>query len=234
MVAVNKDKEKWLIAQKHEKEYWDDRQKNPVGFIADLSHNFPLAGLIQRTILTQDFERILEVGVGGLGIGLLWLFPKCQQKIGMDPIIVKSPNTGNPFVDRLVLSAQINNMYVNGVGELVPFRNSKYDLVICNNVLDHVINPVNILLEIKRVLQNGGFLALGVDTHSILHGWLKKLSRRIFVQNQSYLLHPHDFLFGFLSNTLEQLGFTIVDSVSPTWKGKIAGRSRLSCWICRI
>ena len=39
----------------------------------------------------------------------------------------------------------------------MPFENEKFDLVVCQAVLEHVDNPTNIVNEIKRVLKKEGF-----------------------------------------------------------------------------
>lgn len=40
--------------------------------------------------------------------------------------------------------------------ERLPFVNNFADVIYCKNVFEHIPNPLNFLLEIKRVLKNGG------------------------------------------------------------------------------
>jgi SAM-dependent methyltransferase len=47
-------------------------------------------------------------------------------------------------------------------GNTFPFEDASYDGVICNQVLEHVFNPDQFLLEILRVLKPGGDLLLTV------------------------------------------------------------------------
>jgi SAM-dependent methyltransferase len=44
----------------------------------------------------------------------------------------------------------------------IPVPDAHFDTIICNAVLEHVINPDEILLEFYRVLKPGGHLLLGV------------------------------------------------------------------------
>lgn len=224
--------DKWDVAQKFEKAYWGSRCADPVGFISDLYGNFDLAQLIQRSILTRPFDRVLEIGVGGLGIGLLWMFPNSSRRVGVDPIPPTQASTGLPLVDNLVSGAQKGNEYRQAQGEQLPFETGSFDLVICNNVLDHVMDPGAVLREITRVTCTGGVVALGVDTHSQFGHLVSKFKRMLHPNAEDYLMHPHDFLFSRLSAALEQGGLEVFDAIAPTWKGKIAGRKRRSTWVC--
>jgi SAM-dependent methyltransferase len=47
-------------------------------------------------------------------------------------------------------------------GNTFPFEDASYDGVVCNQVLEHVFNPDQFLLEILRVLKPGGDLLLTV------------------------------------------------------------------------
>lgn len=228
---MNLKSKSWIVAQEHERQYWNDRRLSCVGFLHDLSGNGPLALLIEKTILESDFKKVLEIGVGGLGIGLLWLFPNAEIRIGVDPILPSISKCGNPFVESLVSMAQSGVQYFEATGEKMPFTNGYFDLVICNNVLDHVDEPIEILMEINRVLKPGGIIAFGVDISSIIGGTFRRLNRRLNPKNIAYLLHPHDFTFYGMSKLLRSCGFTTVASAGTTWKGAIAGRPRRSVWI---
>lgn len=47
-------------------------------------------------------------------------------------------------------------------GDLFPMAGSAYQLVICSQVLEHAFNPEQLLTEIFRVLQPGGYLLLTI------------------------------------------------------------------------
>ena len=56
-----------------------------------------------------------------------------------------------------------NIQYVTGVGEYLPLANSSVDVILCLNVLDHVMDPALVIAECKRVLRKKGIFFLGVE-----------------------------------------------------------------------
>jgi SAM-dependent methyltransferase len=52
----------------------------------------------------------------------------------------------------------------------LPFRNETFDVVICDNVVDHAESPPQIVRELVRVLAPGGLLYFTVNIHHPLYG----------------------------------------------------------------
>jgi len=50
----------------------------------------------------------------------------------------------------------------------LPFKNNSFDLVICTEVLEHVVNPEKVLGEIKRVLTNDGIAIVEMDSGNFI------------------------------------------------------------------
>jgi SAM-dependent methyltransferase len=81
-------------------------------------------------------------------------------------------------------------------GSRFPFSDQEFDSVVVNEVFEHVFNPVEFLMEIKRVLKPGGMLLMTVpfcwDEHE----------------------QPHDYAryssFGLMA-TVEKQGFTVIE-----------------------
>jgi len=48
----------------------------------------------------------------------------------------------------------------------LPFEDSTYDLIILDHVLEHVLNPVQVMSELKRVSRRGGLVYIGVPAAS--------------------------------------------------------------------
>jgi SAM-dependent methyltransferase len=53
--------------------------------------------------------------------------------------------------------------FVRGVGESLPFRSNVFDQTVCSTTLDHCLNPVAVLREIKRVTNGKINLWTGID-----------------------------------------------------------------------
>lgn len=98
--------------------------------------------------------RVIEVGSGAHG--LIFYFGS-QQGIGVDPLAV---SYGNLFP-----SWQKSAQTIAAVGESLPFANESFDLVLCDNVVDHAESPQKIVSELARILVPGGLLYFTVNIH---------------------------------------------------------------------
>ena len=93
-------------AQQYEASYWIHRQHDPVGIVRDIESPFVLAQHLQKAgYLSVRFKRFLDVGCGGLGLGILWLI-NADEKYGLDPLPVLSPETGCRVIDDFVHAVQ--------------------------------------------------------------------------------------------------------------------------------
>jgi SAM-dependent methyltransferase len=89
-------------------------------------------------------------------------------------------------------------------GKRFPFDNSEFDVVIVNQVLEHVFNPEEFLSEIRKVLKKNGFLLLTVpfvwDEHEIPYDYARYSSYGL-----SHLLIKHGFKVIELRKTLPDI-----------------------------
>lgn len=98
--------------------------------------------------------RVIEVGSGAHG--LIFYFGS-QPGVGVDPLAV---SYGNLF-PRWQQCAQT----VAACGESLPFADGSFDVVLCDNVVDHAESPKKIVAELTRVLAPGGLLYFTVNVH---------------------------------------------------------------------
>ena len=98
--------------------------------------------------------RVIEVGSGAHG--LIFYFGS-KRGIGVDPLAV---SYGNLF-PRWQNCAPT----VAAVGERLPFPDQSFDVVICDNVVDHAESPATIVRELTRILVPGGLLYFTVNIH---------------------------------------------------------------------
>jgi SAM-dependent methyltransferase len=147
--------ERWKRAQAAELEWWKNWRKLPFY----RNHSFPVFWKdTVHALLGEEVDAfrgvIVEVGCGPHGI-VRYLFDNARIKIGIDPLICE-------FADRPGPRAQTT--YAAAIGEKISVRDAASDLVFCINVLDHVMDPNQILQEIRRILKPGGKLVLEVHT----------------------------------------------------------------------
>jgi len=108
-----------------------------------------------NSLLKPSFV-VLDVGCGRgaysedsvpLRKNLRILKGKVAKVIGID---VDQEAKDNPFLDEFHLIQ----------GYKWPIDNNSIDLIVCDNVLEHIEDPERLFSEIARVLKNGGFLCI--------------------------------------------------------------------------
>jgi SAM-dependent methyltransferase len=102
--------------------------------------------------------RVIEVGSGAHG--LIFYFGS-EHGIGVDPLAVSYRS--------LFPRWQSCAPTVAAVGESLPFSDRSFDVVICDNVVDHAESPARIVRELTRVLVPGGLLYFTVNVHHSLY-----------------------------------------------------------------
>jgi SAM-dependent methyltransferase len=101
-----------------------------------------------------DDARVIEVGSGAHG--LIFCFG-AKQGVGVDPLAVSYRS--------LFPRWQNYATTIAAVGEQLPFANESFDVVLCDNVVDHAESPKQIVVELVRILKPGGLLYFTVNVH---------------------------------------------------------------------
>jgi SAM-dependent methyltransferase len=112
---------------------------------------------IQAVHPVTDDARVIEVGSGAHG---LIFFFGAGQGVGVDPLADHYAALFPVWQDRAATVA--------AYGEKLPFADETFDIVLCDNVIDHAENPGGIVKELARVLKPGGLLYFTVNIH---HGF---------------------------------------------------------------
>lgn len=50
----------------------------------------------------------------------------------------------------------------------LPFKNESFDIVICKDIFEHLLEPMAILREVRRCLKNDGYIIISVPNHFYL------------------------------------------------------------------
>lgn len=110
--------------------------------------------LLEKFGSIGDDARVIEVGSGAHG--LIFYFG-ARGGIGIDPLAVSYRN--------LFPRWQNGATTIAAVGEWLPFREASFDVVLCDNVVDHAESPQRIAAELVRILKPGGLLYFTVNIH---------------------------------------------------------------------
>jgi len=100
-------------------------------------------------------KSVLDVGCGYNG--LIFYLNMAGFRVGLEPLAFQIKDLC-PVPNKQAVSI------VCGVGEALPFREDTFDIVICDNALDHGMSPRAWIREIKRCLKPGGVLYMRVNT----------------------------------------------------------------------
>jgi SAM-dependent methyltransferase len=111
-------------------------------------------GRLEQAGPIAEDARVLEVGCGPMG---LIFFFGARDGVGVDPLADHYRELFPAWFDRArTLAAS---------GENLPFETASFDIVMCDNVVDHAEDPRRIVEEICRVLKPGGLLYFTVNVH---------------------------------------------------------------------
>jgi ubiquinone/menaquinone biosynthesis C-methylase UbiE len=90
----------------------------------------------------------------------------------------------------------------------LPFRANSFDLVVCYETIEHVLNPLKMLKEIQRVLKKNGYALVAMDSGSLLFRvvWFVWENTKGKVWRKAHL---HTFKHKNLEKLIEKSGFTI-------------------------
>lgn len=202
--------ERWQHAQEKEKEFWLSLDQHTLQLQSE-GYRI-LAGQLQQRI-DSSFQntanlRILQVGCA-VEDCIFYLPYKFLSAI--DPLAdfykANFERSRNPLVD-----------YRTGRGEDIPYETEFFHVTICNNMLDHVIDPHKVVGEIVRVLQNNGLSFISVDVYGEEEAQRKReLEKQGIVFDEC---HPHVFTRKSLEQLVVTCGLSIVELFeAPSGKG---------------
>lgn len=179
--------------------------------------------------------RVLDVGCG-TGIFLKPMITAgCKQLFGVD-----GPQS---FTERAIRRGYKEVSIIKDLNtDALPGASGDFDLVVCKDVFEHLLNPAHALSEIGRVLKPGGLLLLHVPNHFPLVGRLKFLfSNDIdtfgFFPGESRWTFPHVRFYEYNDSmrVLAAHGFSLVLDLSHHFQAiPVFSRCKATHWLGKI
>jgi SAM-dependent methyltransferase len=164
--------------------------------------------------------RVLEAGSGAHG---LIFFFGAERGVGVDPLAQSYAELFPAWQSRVTTVAAF--------GESLPFAESSFDIVLCDNVVDHAESPAAILNELARVLKPSGLLYFTVNIHhpiyniaSRLHGAWNDLGIRYEIG--PFADHTVHFTLGSAQQLFEGLPFRKLQETSNIAASRLVAKQR--------
>jgi 2-polyprenyl-3-methyl-5-hydroxy-6-metoxy-1,4-benzoquinol methylase len=144
-------------------------------------------------INTLTTGKVLDVGCA-YGF-LLQRFPSSFKKFGIDVseyaiTVAKKRLPSETFI-------------ALGAEDTLPFPEETFDMVICNDVLEHLMNPANALENIMKVLKKDGILYITTPNMNLIR-------KKIFHYADKKEHHVSLFSHKDMLNLLQKIGFRII------------------------
>ena len=201
---------RWDIAQDYELRWWSKYTDN-IKWYKEFSDEI-VTGTSSFININQNTV-ILEIGSGAAG-GITYI--KSDNKYAIDPLenFFSKNKSWVKFRDKKV-------KYFQGKGEILPFDDDFFDLIIIDNVLDHCENPIAVLNEINRSLKIGGLIFF---RQNIYNKWGKLLRTlmELFTIDKG---HPFTFTKQYLINNINERNWDIKNieenGYYRSWKNNI-------------
>ncbi|HTG87400.1 MAG TPA: class I SAM-dependent methyltransferase [Pyrinomonadaceae bacterium] len=148
--------ERQLTYQQHKAEHIRGHEQDVIAAMTKSSRR--VRDLLETFQPVPREARVIEVGSGAHG--LIFCFGG-DHRVGVDPLAAD--------YCRLFPAWQRRASTVAAVGESLPFRDRSFDVVLCDNVVDHAESPSRIVRELVRILTPGGLLYFTVNIHHPLY-----------------------------------------------------------------
>jgi SAM-dependent methyltransferase len=217
----------WNAAQAEEISTWvNSISVSPVRLLGALTSAASLYEFMQSQGV--KYHRVAEIGIGPLGLGWTAAFGQGSPDdlVAIDPLPRIEPSTGIAELDELVLRLQRRVTYVQGRAEDRLLPGGSFDLVVCDNVIDHTERPELVLAECRRLIAENGSLVFGVNVFSTV-GYQKwvRYSRPRRPQESNAILHPHSYTERTADELVGATGWRVVARQAASPVRRLTGHS---------
>lgn len=109
-----------------------------------------------KLLSSSSSDKVCELGCGDGNLSSE-LVNKAKQVVGVDIALTRAQRATNKGI--IAICADVT---------CLPFIDQVFDKVICSEVIEHLINPKDVLLEIRRVLKSNGIAVMTVPIGQVI------------------------------------------------------------------
>ena len=155
--------EKWNeeLAEKHDL----DKFYNHPNFAFRYIEQKRISKLIELAEI-KSTDKVLEVGCGA---GHILEKIKKGDLYGIDISDIQIQRASKRLGDKVKLS--------KAPGEKIPFEDKFFDKILCSEVVEHVLDPREVLKEMSRVLKDDGILSLSIPNEDVINSTKRFLKK---------------------------------------------------------
>ena len=206
---------RWRFAQQHEREYQKEKALRIGGRTESLvrvarTNSASVSAYLCGLGLRVDEGLVVEVGSGVSG--LIWHWPS-RCRVAIDPLAhyyrqtYPKMQSDGPWI-------------VQAQGERIPLSDACAELVLSDNVIDHVESPSAYLEECHRILKPGGVLYMTVDVHHPVYWWAGRFYNALFelgvrANAPAFPNHPFHFTLGRIEELIMHTDFKLMARGNP-------------------
>lgn len=194
-----------VSTKKHWQEYWSTPNHQPL-----VCHEELLKNLLKVTKVKG--KKILEVGAGMGGDSIFLVKQKAH---------VTAVDFSKEALSEIEKNAQKENVdieIVNADAKKLPFTDETFDIVFHQGFLEHFKNPLEIILEQKRILKKGGYIVIDVPQKYTTYTIKKHIEMKL---GKWFAGWEREFSIGELESLVKKTGFTIIKSYGWGYYGKL-------------
>ena len=176
--------------------------------------------LIQNIIGSRKHPKILDIACGEAHITnkIKQLIPQAEVA-GFDGSVSAIRYAVAKFVDIDFCVADALNL---------PYKKNFFDIVVCNNIWEHVTNPMQLLSEIKRILKPGGYLIVSTPNRYRIENIYNLLKgRSVALMSQHHLT---EYTLGQVVEQMSWGGFDVIKCVTPHIKRDTSTKERFTVY----